>query len=228
MVVYQHMMERSKKVLGLNSVIQLNNVQFLEKEDRNIAVAADFGTWITCSKETVNFLKLFEREKTFEETLKITGKTNEELENSLKKYFDKGFLKVNNVSKFKSFDVNSMVLNANMAPELCILHVSNICNLSCKYCYAHTDENDKKSMSLDVILKGVERFMELPSNHLTIEFHGGEPLLQYPKIVKACEYATELAKKNNKTLSFAMQSNMTYMNDEIIEMLKKYNLEFGK
>ncbi|WP_024832119.1 radical SAM/SPASM domain-containing protein [Ruminiclostridium josui] len=207
-----------------NSVVELNNVYITKRLDRFLVVSSEFGTWITCNEDTVNILETFRNKKTFNAVFEKANIPREILISRIKEYFEKGLLKIDGRNRFNSIDVNSMVLKANPSPQLCILHVSNICNLSCKYCYAHTDKSEKSTMSLDVMQKSIDRFMELPTNSLTIEFHGGEPLMQYRKIALACEYANNLKNKYNKSVTFAMQSNMTFLNDEILDMLKKYKI----
>ena len=77
--------------------------------------------------------------------------------------------------------------------------------MNCRYCYAHDDETDKEIMQLDTMKKAMDRFFELKKNYLKIEFHGGEPLLQYKNIRKGCKYASFLAEKMHKKVEFSMQ-----------------------
>ena len=136
-----------------------------------------------------------------------------------------GIISINGSSNIPKKNLHDVIVENNSTPNLCILHVSNICNLNCRYCYAHDDETDKEIMQLDTMKKAMDRFFELKKNYLKIEFHGGEPLLQYKNIRKGCKYASFLAEKMHKKVEFSMQSNMTFLNEECLKFLNKYKVQ---
>lgn len=102
-----------------------------------------------------------------------------------------------------------------------ILALTGDCNLKCYGCYAHANEKDyfdkfKILKSLNTLLKRYN------INHIVM--HGGEPLLidknDFDDILKFIKY------KSPKT-SLSIQTNATLIDDEWIEIFKKYNMVVG-
>src|SRR5450759_2048100 len=63
-----------------------------------------------------------------------------------------------------------------------------------------------------------------PSPSIKIEFQGGEPLLNYEIIKEVVIYAEKINKKKQKHLSFVICTNLTLINEEILEFFKKHNV----
>lgn len=107
--------------------------------------------------------------------------------------------------------------------EKITLQVTQSCNLRCKYCIYSEDINmhqrshSTKKMSWDVAKKSIEflRDHSIDSERVNIGFYGGEPLLCFPLIKKAIIYAKEIFA--GKILTFAITTNGTLLNSEIIE-----------
>lgn len=100
--------------------------------------------------------------------------------------------------------------------------ITTNCNLRCKYCYEGTDKLNL-SMTKEIIDKGIE-FM---TNHIEysnsekiiIPIHGGEPFLEFENIKYLVSRCKETFK--NKKVSFVTTTNMTILNDEILEFIIK-------
>jgi len=61
--------------------------------------------------------------------------------------------------------------------------------------------------------------MNSPNPHLTIEFQGGEPLLNWEILKYICKYAQELNKTKKKDLIFTVVTNLELMDDEKLKFL---------
>ena len=111
---------------------------------------------------------------------------------------------------------------------LFIFVVTNICNTSCVYCQAksHNSLNHGK-MTPDIAKKAVDIVMQCPTDKVDIEFQGGEPLINFEVIKYIVQYARETALKKNKYVSFSLVSNLTLINDEIIDFLKENNISIS-
>ncbi len=105
-----------------------------------------------------------------------------------------------------------------------ILHgfvLTERCNLGCQYCHSSVVGMDRTEtdMSPETAEKCVDFALQTSSGGLTIEFQGGEPMANWPVLQHIIEYARERNKIANKTLSFAVVTNMTLMDDERLDYL---------
>ena len=112
------------------------------------------------------------------------------------------------------------------------IEITNMCNLSCTYCYAETLLPEKQVKNLftnelyrDTITKMLS---ESRSDFLDIVFHGGEPLLHTPEwFEEACTFATYKANELGKKVYFSMQSNLTLLKDAHVDVFKKHQVKVG-
>lgn len=106
-------------------------------------------------------------------------------------------------------------------PVLHIMVVTLRCNQVCKYCHAsrasmRETEND---MSISTAEKVVDMAMRSPSDSITIEFQGGEPLVNWEVVKHVVEYGTERADVAGKRVMFSLVSNLSMMDEEKLEYL---------
>jgi organic radical activating enzyme len=93
-----------------------------------------------------------------------------------------------------------------------LLNVTEECNLDCVYCYEHN--KSAKTMSVETAKKIICEHL-LNSNSLlevTIEFHGGEPLLEFENIKTICEWTWSHNIK--RPFIFFSTTNGTLLNQE--------------
>lgn len=101
------------------------------------------------------------------------------------------------------------------------------CNFNCWYCY----ENHKNAvvMSKDM-LERVKKLIDsiVPeADTLDISFFGGEPLLEFSKIVQPLiNYAEEVTARYEKRISFSFTTNGFLLTPEMIEFLAGHNVKF--
>lgn len=109
------------------------------------------------------------------------------------------------------------------------LHIFAItlrCDHKCDYCQVSRQSQDFKEfdMSINVIDKSIDLMLKSPSDCLTMEFQGGEPLLVFDKI----KYAIERTKVKNNTINrkinYVICTNLTHINNEILEYCKENNI----
>lgn len=104
------------------------------------------------------------------------------------------------------------------------------CNQKCIYCQANSKPIKAKGFDMDrKTAKSVVDFIfQSPSKSLTIEFQGGEPLVNFPIIQYIVEYAKEKNKsksceegewRGKKNINFRLVSNFTLMDDDILDYL---------
>ena len=112
-------------------------------------------------------------------------------------------------------------------PNLHMLIVTLRCNETCVYCHAsradmeavHTD------MSAEVAEKSIELALGSPSPFITIEFQGGEPLVNFKVVKHAIEYGQRRALEVGKSIEFTMVSNLALMDEEKLSFLLDHKVQ---
>lgn len=108
------------------------------------------------------------------------------------------------------------------------LIVTDACNCRCSYCYVDGDGMTKPSgMSLRVAIDSIDWLISNSSKHkhLLVCFFGGEPLLRVNLIAEIIEYAERRGLESEKRFQFIIVTNGTILNEQIIDMLKRFDIE---
>ncbi len=105
-------------------------------------------------------------------------------------------------------------LNANLFNDtsLHIAVVTKRCNLRCAYCHAEGGASSE-DMTYKTATRILQYIFDVRSNSVTLEFQGGEPLLNWPVV----KFLTEHARKFNtikKNLKIVIVTNMLLMDEE--------------
>ncbi len=97
------------------------------------------------------------------------------------------------------------------------------CNHGCIYCHAEARTCAQKGYDMDKLTarKVVDTIFESPNRTITIEFQGGEPLLNWEVVVYIINYALKKNRLLKKNLLFALVSNLTLMTKERLKFLLK-------
>ncbi len=113
-------------------------------------------------------------------------------------------------------------------PSMAIEMTEN-CNLKCKYCifsghYENWRTLDNRDMESETACQGLDYVFSLIKNRrkkvFALGFYGGEPLLKFKTLKKIVKYAKHLfIEKNKWDLRFNITSNLTLLDDEILDYL---------
>ena len=126
-------------------------------------------------------------------------------------------------------DTKTSAMNAHaylFSPtSLFIIVVTNDCNNHCVYCQANGCVQEKKRMNLRTVDQIIERIQECPAESITLEFQGGEPLLNFPAIREAVQKAKEVL--TDKKVNLCLVSNLSVINDEMIAFFKINSLSYA-
>ena len=111
----------------------------------------------------------------------------------------------------------------------CIIKATNRCNFQCAYCSVGSPR-EKSDLSLNMMLRFIDQLPELlellSREDVAFLWHGGEPLLLSPKYYEqAISYALEKLQCYN--VRFKLQTNGYLIDNEWIELFKKYNISVG-
>jgi len=178
---------------------------------KNYLITNDVGQYsLLSSKDFKNFT---------EGTLKKTSQVYKELAG-------KNFLKENQ-------NLNSLIdgyRNRSAflfdGPSLHIVVVTLRCNYNCIYCQASskgmcTEGYDMNAKTAKAV---VDTIFASPNPNITIEFQGGEPLVNWPIIKTIVEYAEKKNLKAKKDLFISLVSNLSKMDDEKYAYICKHHI----
>lgn len=112
-------------------------------------------------------------------------------------------------------------------PYLHIVIVTLRCNEVCRYCHAsRRDLSDTQSdMTPEMARTVVDTIFQTTSPSITIEFQGGEPLVNWEVVKVIIEYAVEKNRTAGKNLEFSLVSNLAMMTDDKLEYLMNNNVQ---
>lgn len=103
------------------------------------------------------------------------------------------------------------------------------CNHRCLYCQSSPEKPDVRGVDMDetTAKKTLDLIFQSHSPNITIEFQGGEPLLNWPILEYMVKYAKELAKIKQKNLKVSIVSNLTLMDDAKTQFLLDYDVSIA-
>lgn len=110
----------------------------------------------------------------------------------------------------------------------CTVWTTKNCNLNCKYCYEHKNKevgnmiNYVENQTLNKIKKLI---MESNEDMHVIQFHGGEPLLNFKLIKRFVNEIEDI--KGSSTIKYGMTTNGTIWNIEIEKFFEDYKDSFS-
>jgi uncharacterized protein len=100
------------------------------------------------------------------------------------------------------------------------------CNIKCIYCHASSRCENEKGYDMDkkTAEKTVDFIFQTPAKSITIEFQGGEPLLNFEIVKHIVEYAYKVNEQLKKEVEFTIVTNLLLMNDEKLNFLLNHNI----
>lgn len=105
----------------------------------------------------------------------------------------------------------------------CWLHITNNCNLNCRYCYINKNNIDMDfDMAKEIIDKLIVSLKEKNFNKIVLSFSGGEPLLRVDLIEKIIDYCNTF---HNISFSYRILTNGILIGDRVIKLIKENNVD---
>jgi uncharacterized protein len=110
--------------------------------------------------------------------------------------------------------------------KLHIFVVSLRCEHSCHYCQVSRVSTDRAlyDMSANTAKRALDLVFRSPAPNLKVEFQGGEPLLNFERIVHIVKEAKERASATGKNVEFVITTNLALATDEIFEFCRANNI----
>ena len=190
---------------------------FIQSDNMNVIFFPDTFKFYEINSITKNMIKDIinnvEKEKILSK-YRIDNKVYDKVKNTLD----------NNVYKQT---MCSKSANENVLRKL-VINITNVCNLSCKYCYAHggSYNSSENMISKENIIKTLDVFYSQYDSIENIQIFGGEPTLNLDGIEIIAEYVENrfVKHKDNKKTKLGMVSNGTVVNQRLIGLINKYNI----
>jgi sulfatase maturation enzyme AslB (radical SAM superfamily) len=134
---------------------------------------------------------------------------------------ENGFIKTPSFEETSEAYMREKMSFLNIGPSLHMMVITLRCNHHCTYCHAAVAPEDamEYDMSRETAKNCVDTLLSSTSDDLTIEFQGGEPLLNWEVLQYTVEYGKKQAKRNGKKLDFALVTNLTIMTEEKLKWL---------
>ncbi len=106
------------------------------------------------------------------------------------------------------------------------LNVTQQCNLRCKYCYVE-NPGSQPVMNDKTARKAVDFITKCDDiDGFGISFYGGEPLLNFPVIQSAIEYASKVGEeKGFPEVTYHVVTNGTLLTDEMIDFFTDFKID---
>jgi len=99
------------------------------------------------------------------------------------------------------------------------------CEHSCPYCQVSRSsvDRDRFDMSEDTATRALRIALAAPAPTIKIEFQGGEPLLNFPRIQQIVEAARRDA-PDGKKLEFVIASNLALLTDAVLDFCRTHSI----
>ncbi len=113
-------------------------------------------------------------------------------------------------------------------PGVHTIVVTRRCNFRCVYCHASVVPEDDRStdMTPEIARAAVDLAFQSSNPEMTIEFQGGEPLLNWPVVKFIIDYARLKNVVAGKRLHFGLISNFSLLDDAKIDWLVERGVSF--
>jgi His-Xaa-Ser system radical SAM maturase HxsB len=101
------------------------------------------------------------------------------------------------------------------------------CEQSCQYCQVSRQNADRPGydMSEETAERALDLMFQSPASHFTLEFQGGEPLLNFELIRFIVPRAKERAARLNKGLSLVVATNLTSATEEMLHYFRDQKID---
>ena len=103
-----------------------------------------------------------------------------------------------------------------MLMGLCVLHITNLCNLKCKHCYASAGQKLNNELTFNEIKSIVDELVEMKINYITLS--GGEPFAR-DDLYEIIKYIRD------KDVNIMITTNGTLLDEEAIKKIKELGVD---
>lgn len=178
-----------------------------------------YGGILTVGKQVVDLIKLFDGTRTIKEVIELSGLSADE--DIVKAVIET--LTQKQMLKSKHYVPQKGRWNRELT---CWLHITNDCNLRCKYCYIHkTHSNMPSCIVFESIDKMLESCRKNNYSKLCIMLVGGEPLMRFDTIKQIVEYCA--LNSGDISVRYVIPTNGTLITPEVASYIATHNMSVG-
>lgn len=100
------------------------------------------------------------------------------------------------------------------------------CDHSCSYCQVSRVSENRRAydMKPETAERAVELMFRSPSQHLKVEFQGGESLLNFGLIQQVVELVESKNIIERRLVQFVVETNLSPLTDEMLNYMKEHNI----
>jgi len=139
-----------------------------------------------------------------------------------KRLYERGLVADKNNIEGLLNDYRSLNANLFLDTSLHIAVVTTRCNLGCRYCQTKTLKPE--DMDYEVAARVLKYLFDVRNTHITLEFQGGEPLLNWKVLSFLIEHANKF-NTTGKDLRITLVSNLVLLDEAKMKFLAKNNVE---
>lgn len=197
-------------------MIDFDNLHFIKDGENSLLFHVPSFTLVSLNSDTANILQSLKEGASISDISKNSSVSLSEIEACLQK-LEKMFRK----------NMPHLAPNSTMnTVDRITLHVSNDCNLRCKYCYASGGSYKmKRSLMNTDTAKDFFDFCIHNFSHIEkIVFFGGEPCLNLDVMEYVCSLfnSYKLDDKLKEKPKFAIITNGTILNERLLKIIRAY------
>ncbi|SKC69367.1 radical SAM/SPASM domain-containing protein [Maledivibacter halophilus] len=204
--------------------IKSDKLIYIKGDKKNYLYHKYFGNLCLITDETLNVLNSLDNTE--------ISKLDEKI---VEKLLDNYFIHEEDFNEDNYFEAEKIYRTQNLDSGYLVrgiqLILSNDCNFNCAYCFEDTNncmdrkKLVKKDMPFHIADKAIEKAINNVksngNNNLTIEFFGGEPLLNWSTIKQVFD-KYEDGKKYDIQLFYTITTNSALLNIEMLDYFEKY------
>lgn len=201
--------------------MNMEKFHFITIDDDNaVCFFTDTKRFIKVNNAGRYLAEIIAKNISYEEVCKCVNISKDEFELYKEKIYSLANCTVDNQETFRSikFDMRKL--------ERLVIHVTNDCNLRCKYCYAQGGSYGGKRAMLtkEMAEKILDVFYSQFEFIQNVQMFGGEPLMNIKVMERICEYIRCKDLQRKQKTNIALVTNATLINDEFISLVKKYEI----
>lgn len=175
---------------------------------------------LTVGKQVVDLINMFDGNRDIKTAINDVGFNKEDAE-AARRIVD---LLVNKqILKSKEIVSNKGEWKRELT---CWLHITNDCNLRCKYCYIHkTHSNMPNSIIYESINKMLESCRRNDYSTLSLMLVGGEPLMRFDTIKEIVSYCS--SNKGDINVRYIIPTNGTLITPDVAKYIAENHISVG-